>query len=422
MHHILPTLLEEFHDKMKNFKIGVKRDISFPKMDDKIMVAIGMRRVGKTYFLLQNIAELLKTIPLSRILYINFEDDRLLPMNQTKLGELIDAFYSLYPENHDFECYLFLDEIQNVTHWHEVVRRYFDTKKVKIFLTGSSSKLLSKEIATSLRGRSFAKEIWPFSFLEFQEMKNDSCLWNDNKILGKQTLDKLKYALNNYLDQGGFPESILLNTPVRNQLLQEYVSIVIFRDIIERYNITNISLVKYLIKTMLKNAGGSLSTNKLFNDLKSQGFQVGKMTIYDYLDYIEEAYLGFRVPLYSESLRKVESNHKKIYAIDTGLINAYSSSLSKNRGHHFENLVFLDLKRKGHDVYYYLTKTRNEIDFLSKDLYGNWHMYQVCFDLSNQNTHELEVRSLEEAEKEIGIKGSIITPDSYFTSFLKNLT
>ena len=420
MKNILSTLLEEFNTKMKYFKGGVKRDVSFPKIEDKIMVAIGMRRVGKTYFLLQNIKEILNTVPISRVLYVNFEDDRLLPMNQEKLGQLIDAFYEIFPENHDLECYLFLDEIQNVNNWHEVVRRYFDTKKVKIFLTGSSSKLLSKEIATSLRGRSFATEIWPFSFCEMEKMKKNTFLWDDKKPLGKPSLDKFKNNLNHYLEEGGFPESTFLNTPLRNQLLQEYVNIVIFRDIVERYNINNISLVKYLIKTMLKNSGGSLSTNKLFNDLKSQGFKVSKMTIYDYLDYIEDAYLAFRVPLYSESLRKVESNHKKIYAIDTGLIKAYSSSLLENKGHYFENLIFLDLKRRGHEIYYYLTEKRYEIDFLSKDLCGKWHMYQVCFDMSNPDTYEREVRALGEAEKELGIKGSIITPDSYFTSFLKN--
>ena len=152
------------------FTNGVPRGISFPPLHTikKIMVAIGMRRTGKTYFLSQIMQHLLlKDVPLSRLLYINFDDERLLPMTQKEFGELVDAFYTLYPENHGHLCYLFFDEIQNVDQWEMVIRRYFDAKKVEIYLTGSSAKLLSKEIHTSLRGRSFPIEIWPFIFEEF---------------------------------------------------------------------------------------------------------------------------------------------------------------------------------------------------------------------------------------------------------------
>jgi len=420
MHKILPTLLEEFKDKMSSFSGGVKREVTFPDIENKIFVAIGMRRVGKTYFLFQKIAELLKTVPLSRILYINFEDDRLRPIDQEKLRNLIDAFYTLHPENHDNQCYLFLDEIQNVENWHEVIRRYFDTKNVKIYLTGSSAKLLSKEIATSLRGRSIATEIWPFSLNESMQMKQNKEYFElrDLPVIGKMNFDKLNACLNTFLEEGGFPETVSFKTEERNKVLQEYVSVVIFRDIVERYHITNISLVRYLIKTIMKNVGGSLSTNKLYHDLKSQGFKIGKMTVYDYLDYITDAYLGFRVPLYSESLRKTESNPKKIYAIDTGLIKAYSSGISPNTGHHFENLIFLDLKRKGHEVYYYLTRSRREIDFISKDLHGKWHMYQVCLDITNSDTYEREILAMKEAEEELGLIGKLITPNTYFEDWI----
>lgn len=418
---ILDVLLEEFESKMRDFNPGIKRDLDFPDIDNKIMVAIGMRRVGKTHLLLQRIHRLLnEAIPLSRILYVNFEDDRMNHYGQKEFSALIGRFYELYPENHSQMCYLFFDEIQNVDAWQDVLRRIFDTKKVKIFITGSSARLLSKEISTSLRGRSFSLEVWPFSFCEKQYLDDPSFSLKTQKTFGNEALDVLKKNLNIYLEQGGFPESINLNMSHRNQLLQDYVSVVIFRDIIERYKINNISLVKYLIKTMLKNSGCSLSTNKLFNDLKSQGFQVGKMTIYDYLSYIEDAYLAFSVPLYSESLRKVESNPKKIYAIDTGLIKSYSVSFLENKGHLFENMVFLDLKRKGHEIYYYLTKTRKEIDFLSCDKEGVWHMYQVCYDMQDQATYEREISALNEAEEELGVKGKIVTPESYLTSFLKD--
>jgi predicted AAA+ superfamily ATPase len=430
MNTLLDTLLGEFYHRMENFSQGVQRTVNFPNIDHKIMVAIGMRRVGKTYFLLQTIHNLLKKVPISRILFLNFEDDRLLPLNQEKLSTLIDDFYTLYPQNHDQECYIFLDEIQNVVGWETVVRRYFDTKKVKIYLTGSSSKLLSKEIATSLRGRSKAIEIWPFSFAEYMTMKNIS--WDANRPYSKKKDDQMRGYLKDYLRFGGFPEVILNSQQDRNMILRDYVTTVIFRDIVERYGITNIAVIKYLIKTMLNNASCSQSIHKLYNDLTSQGIHVGKTTVHDYLHHIEDAYLAFRVPIYAQSLRVVESNPKKIYAIDTGLAHAYSTSASDNNGQAFENLVFLDLKRYGHEVYYYLTKEydhnrkRREVDFLSRDTLGNWHLNQVCWDMDDQKTREREQKALEVAEKElkdqgIDIKGNIITPNSYFNCFLPSL-
>ncbi len=416
---LVQNLLEEFWDMIDTFDKNVKREVSLPMVSNKILVAIGMRRTGKTYFLLQYIADLLKgKLPKHRILYVNFEDERLYPLTQDKLGKLIDAFYTLYPDNHDNTCYLFLDEIQNVENWQLTIRRFFDTKKVKIFLTGSSAKLLSKEIATSLRGRPLATEIWPYSFSEFllaieaEEIKQP---------FGKKGLDKLTKHFHHYLEHGGFPEVVNYEHSDRVRTLQDYVNVVIFKDIVERYNITNIHLIRYLIKVFIKNAGTSFSVNKLFNDLKSQGFALSKMTIHEYLDYIEDAYLAFTVPLYSESIRKSQTNPKKIYAIDTGLVNAYNLAFTKNIGHIFENLIFLDLKRQGHEIYYYLTENRNEVDFLSKDLYGKLHLFQVAWDVSDPGILEREMRALNEAEKELNIKGKLITPSSYLSDFVEHI-
>lgn len=415
---LFQELREEFIQEMSLFSNGVPRQAKFSAIPNKIKVAIGMRRSGKTYFLLQQIHSLQENgIPLSQIFFMSFEDDRLQPMSQETLRDFINEFYSLYPENHDKLCYFFLDEIQNVENWPILVRRVFDSKLAELYLTGSSAKLLSKEIATSLRGRSIATEIWPFSFDEYLLANN---IEPAGKLVGKTTQDRLMQHLIEYLMHGGFPEAVHLELPDRNGLLQDYVNVVIFRDIIERYNITNITLIKYMIKTMLKNVGTSFAVNKFYNDLKSQGFSVSKTTIHDYLGYIEDAYLAFTVSLYSESIRKVHSNPRKIYAIDSGLINAYSLSLSKNYGHLFENLVYLDLRRKGHEIYYYLTNERYEIDFMTKDKNGNLHLYQVVWDDSNPETMEREMRALRIAEKELGIKGEIITPAVYLSSWQKS--
>lgn len=416
MTQLLLTLLEEFKDKMKSFGDGVVRDKKFPEIPEKVMVTIGMRRTGKTYFLFQTIHHLLKQVPLSRILYLNFEDDRLYPLTSYQFAELIDNFYALYPENHDQLCYFFFDEIQNVEEWHRLIRRYLDTKNVKIYLTGSSAKLLSKEIATTLRGRSVAIEMWPFAFDEFLRGKKIAL---PEQPWGQKSMDPLKGWLNSYLLQGGFPETVFLEqNEDRVRLLQDYVSVVVFRDIVERYKITNVSLVRYMIKTLIKNVGSRFSINKFFNDLKSQSFVVSKTTLHKYLGYIEDAYLVFSVPLHAESLRKVQTNPRKIYAIDTGLVNAYTMGFAKNLGHQFENLVYLDLRRRGHTIHYYLTKTRREVDFVTLDPQGNWHLYQVCWAMEDAETREREESALKEAEEELGIKGEIITPESYLVSFM----
>ncbi len=415
---LIQTLLTDFHEKLKTFHLLIERDTQFPEISNKILVAIGMRRTGKTHFVFQHIHSLIKNhVPLNHILYINFEDDRIFPLTEKKLGELVDSFYTLFPDNHNQLCYLFLDEIQTIENWAVTIRRLFDTKKVKIFLSGSSSRLLSSEIATSLRGRSLSTEIWPFNFSEFLIAKKIKKI---EKPYGKIKMDSFRRHFLDYLNQGGFPEVLDYDSTHRTDVLQEYVNVVILKDIIERHDITNIQLIRYLIKSILKNAGCAISINKMYHDLKSQGFSVGKMTLHEYLGYIEDAYLAFAIPLYSESIRKTNTNPKKIYAIDTGLVNAYNLQINRNKGHLFENLIFLDLKRQRHEIYYYLTENRHEVDFVTRSRDGQMHLYQVCWKITDEETVAREMRALHEAENELGIKGKLITPESYLTDFLSN--
>ena len=411
MKEILATILEEAFVIIERSRKGMKRQIEFPKAENMIKVAIGMRRSGKTYFLYQTINKLLdEGISREQILFINFEDDRLLPMDAKGMGELIDAFYSLYPENHNRRCYLFLDEVQNVEDWHLVVRRYFDSKNVQLYLTGSSAKLLSKEINTSLRGRSLALEVYPYSFQEYLVVHK---LPSQTGPFGQASFDKMQKQLLNYCATGGFPAvQSMLKNEWRNTL-QGYIDTVILKDIIERHSITNISLLKYLTITLLKNMASVFTVNKFFNDIKSQGYQVSKDTIHNYLKYIQDAFLVFCVSHYSESERIKQTKPKKIYAIDSGLVNAAAISFSDNYGRALENLVYLDLRRQNKKVYYYNTAEGNEVDFVAIDQEGKRELIQVCWDMSDAETVAREQRALEQAEKELRIKGKIITAREY---------
>ncbi len=422
---LLSTLLTEFKDRLDLLDGSVVREFSFPEMANKIKVAIGVRRSGKTYLCLQKIRQYLESgIAFSRILYLNFEDDRLAPATQETLVGLLEAFYTLHPENHDQTCYLFLDEIQNVTDWPMVMRRFFDTRRVDIFLTGSSAKLLSKEIATSLRGRSIATEVWPFSFKEYLTARH---LKMSAYPAAKKSRDQMRMYLLNYLVEGGFPDSIAYSFSERIQVLQELVDVVVFRDIVERHGITNITLIKYLIKTLINNISTRFSVNKFCKDLKSQGIQASKNTIHDYLNYVEDAFLIFSVPVYSDSLRKMQNSPKKIYVVDPGLYPAYATSYHgggqlKNAGRVFENFVYLNFRRLKREIYYYITKNSFEIDFLTRSLDGSMNLYQIAWETDDAETIAREQRALDDAKHELGIEGIILTPENFLSHFDESLT
>ncbi len=413
----LQILLGEFHDKLNLLQDIVIRDAQFPNAPNKIKVAIGMRRSGKTYFLYQHILKLIGDgVSKTTILYINFEDDRLLPLNEQKLAKLVDSFYSLYPENHDRKCFLFFDEIQNVPNWPIVIRRLHDTKNAEIFLTGSSAKLLSKEIATNLRGRSLAIEIWPYSFSEFIRAKT---ILIDQTLYDKKTQDKLAQVFQYYLSDGGFPEIISYDPDIKQKTLQDYLDVVIYRDIIERHNIKNPTLIKYMILSMIHNVAKPFTMNKFYNDLKSQGHQIGKDSLYEYAAHIEDAYLAFSATIYDKSIRKIHANPKKLYAIDAGMIRALTLDYENDFGRLFENIVYLELKRLGCKINYYLTAERYEIDFLAQTPRGYKKFFQVAWDLHDPKTLEREQRALQAGMRELKIEGEIITLESYLREGIK---
>lgn len=415
MINILPTLHEESFKIIQLAKSSTLRHYEFAKAENMIKVAIGMRRSGKSFFLYQKINQLLdQGVLKEQILFINFEDDRLLPLDAKKMGELLDSFYTLYPQNHHRKCYIFLDEIQNIDNWHLVVRRYFDKKNVQLYLTGLSAKLLSKEINTNLRGRSLAIEIFPFSFAEYLSAHN---LESAQKPLGQIGFDTMRQYLLNYFAIGGFPAVQTMPINEWRETLQGYVDTVILRDIIERHNVTNTALLKYLCTTLLKNFATNFAINKFYNDSKTQGFQTTKDTLHNYFAYIQDTFLIFSVSHYSESERKKQNLPKKIYAIDNGLINATTMSLNHNYGKLFENLVYLDLRRQNKNIYFYQTKDGYEVDFVTVDPAGKRELIQVCWDETDAETFAREKRALREAEKELGIKGKIITLRDYLENF-----
>jgi hypothetical protein len=396
------------------------RDANVPEVEGKIFAIIGMRRTGKTYFLYQKMQERLDSgTPWSSILYLNCEDDRLQALQGGGLAEAIEAFYALYPENHRRRVFLFLDEIQNVRGWPEVLRRFLDTRDVRIFVTGSSARLLAKEIASSLRGRSLSVEIAPFSFAERLRFQGD-VLPTDPRALGPAARNTILDRLRTHALEGGFPETLGLELPARREILRNYVDVVILRDIVERHGVSNVALVRYLIRTLLATAGSLFTVNKFFRDLKSQGIAVAKGTIHEFLAYVEDAFLAFLVPIAADSIRKRQVNPRKVYAVDPGLVRVFTFQ-TENRGALFENLLHCDLRRFGCELAYHLTRSGREVDFVATFPDGRRRLYQAAFDVSEASTLRREELALEEAKQELGLEGCLVTVENYLTDFLPEI-
>ena len=364
-----------------------KRDIEFPLISNKIISFIGVRRSGKTHLMFQAIRELRENYPTENIVYINFEDDRIFPLKLEDLSLFPEAYYELFPEKKSEKVFFFFDEIQGVQYWEKFIRRVYDTEKCQIFISGSSSKLLSSEIATSLRGRTLSFEVFPLSFKEFLQFNQVEI-----NLYSSASKARIVNLFEKYLKFGGFPELIFSDDRFLNKTLQEYVDLIIYKDLIERYNVKNHYLMKYIVKYCFTNIATLLSLNKLYNELKSQGLQLSKDTLYNYLQYLGEAYAVFLMPIYSRSHAQQSKNPRKIYTIDVGFKTV--SSISQDVGSKYENLIFLELRRKSKTIYYW--KENQEVDFLLIDD-GNINLINVAYGLSDQITLDREVNGLIEA-------------------------
>lgn len=398
MRDIFRRIIIDFQER--SLRATIKRDIEVPLFSNKIITLIGVRRCGKTSILYKMIEELRKSVDSKNIVYVNFEDDRLLGTTVGDLDDLIEGYFEIYPQKRDEKIYLFVDEVQNIPQWESFIRRIYDTLNVQIIITGSSSKLLSSEIATSLRGRTLTYEIFPFSFKEYLRFKNIEVNLNSSK-----SLSFIKHSFDEYLISGGFPETIGQEGSMQKRILSDYVNLIVYKDLIERYGITNTALLKHLIKYTFVNMATSVSITKLYNDFKSNGFKLGKETLFDYFGYLEEAYAIFGVPIFRSSVREEQRNPKKIYAIDNGLRAVYDASFSPDYSKLYENLVFLALRSKTLDVYY--IKERQEIDFYCV-IDGVKQLINVSVDISNPDTFEREINSLAEGMEFIGVDTSIL--------------
>ncbi len=402
----LKSIILDFQESKP--ETGVPRHLKIKEIPGKATICIGVRRSGKSTYLFQIMKRLFeKGVNPENILYMNFFDDRLHNLRRQGPGMIMEAYYSIYPEKKNSETvYCFFDEIQTVNNWEPFIDRVMRTEKCKVYITGSSANLLSKEIATQMRGRALSWEIFPFSFGEFLDYKQINI---PDKISTKKRLI-IQKAFEEYWETGGFPEVAGLDPYLRVKIHQEYFSTILFRDLVERYDIAHPRAILDLAHKLINNAASLYSINSMAGYLKSLGHKAPKSAISNYFDWFEDAYFLFTVRIFDASYARSKTNPKKIYCIDHALVNSVASGILPNTGHLLENLVFTALRRITADIYYCKTKAGREVDFIALLNDRSRMLVQVCESLSDPKTGKREIDALVEAMKEYGLnKGIIVT-------------
>lgn len=378
-----------------------ERTLKVPGDSGKIITLAGVRRSGKTYHLLNVINQLkVHGVAVEKILYINFEDERL-HLSSEELDLILQAYRELHPQLKLSDCYFLFDEIQEVEGWEKFIARIYSSISQHVFITGSNAKLLSKEIATALRGRTITFEIYPLSFVEFVNVISPGL--NSYSSADKAILVNL-FEL--FMRQGGFPELVKQEDSLKNKILQEYFNVMVFRDLIERYQISQATILKYFCKRIIGASAGEFSVNKVYNELKSQGYQISKDTLYSYQGYVEAIYLNRFISRYSYSVVKAESSQKKTYVIDQGLGAAIDYKFSQDKGRLLETTVALELLKQGKQIAY--QQDGGECDFVVIEKGKVTEAIQVTSDLFEAQTKEREIKGLISACQKFGLKRGVI--------------
>lgn len=391
----LLEIVQEQYQELKAIQTGTERE----KLNDicevlelpHVIAITGMRRCGKSTLMHQA----LKQVYADQVYYLDFEDERLIDFNVDDFNLLYEIFIELFGEKKVF----FFDEIQVIDKWESYVRRMYKSG-YKFIISGSSAELLSSELSTKLTGRHVTIELLPFSFLEylkFIEYPIDA----SKPILTKER-GLLKNAFNQYLKKGGIPEYLKYENPIIVKGIYENI---IYKDVIVRYEIKDVKSLRELSLWLLSNSGSLISYTKLKNIL-----HLGSVnTVKNYIHFLENAYLIFTVEKYTYSVGSQTVSQKKVYAIDTGLMETIGFQFSKNLGKYLENIVYLQLRRSQHaTIYYYKTKNDLEVDFCLRKDRKVITLIQVTENMNTPETRDREIKALITAMNELKLQESII--------------
>ena len=362
-----------------------ERSLQLPLNKQRIVTVTGVRRCGKSSLLHLTINRLLASgVDKEQILYIGFDDERLANMDVSDFDEILQAYRLMYPDRPLSSVYMFFDEIQIVKGWELFVLRVYKSYCKNVYVTGSTAQMLSGEMSSALRGWPDEYTEYPLSFKEFIAFKGVKA----NRYT-EEGAALMANMFKSYLLTGGFPQAVLANVETeRVKLLQAYFNTMLFRDIIEHYNISaSPSVVRYFLKRVFNNITKPSSVNNIYNDLKSQGLKLSKDSLYQWLDYACNIFLLHKVPKYSKSIIKQSTSLSKYYVVDFALAKSVLLPQSEEKGKALENAVYMHLARhlnENEQIYYF--NEGAECDFVIANDEGVKELIQVCWELDEFNT------------------------------------
>ena len=375
----------------------IERETALPEKPELIITVPGVRRAGKSSLLMLTVNKLLASgVKREQILWINFDDERIVGMPTEELDEVLQAYREMYPEINLKDAYMFFDEIQNIAGWDLFVLRVFKLYCEHVYVTGSNAKLLSSEISTALRGWTLDYEILPLSFREycrFKKIDAHSHLESDRA--------RRYAAMEEYIHGGAFPKVVITSDKtLKLRVLQGYFNTMLFRDLAERHKIKNIEALRYFLKRVMLNLTKTTSINAIVNDMRSNGVTVNKDDLYNWADWAVDAYMFVRYPKYSASLVKENQSLRKYYVIDTGMRQAVLMPQSEDKGKLLENIVALELfRRRGADRKMFYWQEGHECDFVVQRGEHVEELIQVTWDMADEETRKREIDGIKEAAK-----------------------
>ncbi len=378
---------------------------------DHIVDIVGVRRAGKTFIMYLVAERLGKEFGKESVIYINFENKVLYPINEGLLDELLNYVF----EKGFSKAFLFLDEIQGVKNWERWTRSTYDAYKgkIKIIVSGSSSKIMRGKIGKILTGRHISIKVFPLSFLEFLDFKGINITAEELRYSVKEQA-KIKPLLEEYFSFSSFPEIILAQSPqIKTELLKEYYDDILYKDVIEKYNIKEKQVLENFVKFLYSNISGLFSYKRGKEHLASFGISTSTRTLLRYASILEEVFLFFFVPILSFKARDQLKYPRKVYAIDVGLRNV--ADPTEDFGRKAENVVYLELRRreKNAEINYWKSEKQEETDFVVRQDQKIEYLVQVCWDIAKQETKERETKALLKASQELACDNLLIITNNY---------
>lgn len=385
------------------------REINISLEKNFINDIVGPRRSGKTYLMYLTIKKILKKTDKKATIYINFENRMLIPLRETYFNDIIEFIYAENLIEKYKTVYLFLDEVQRIDKWEQYVRSIYDEfkEKIKIFISGSSANLLSKEYSKLLTGRHLTTHVTPLSFREFLDFNK---IKRPSKNITEKEESIIKKKFGEYIKNGGFPDVVIGKE--KDEIISQLFTDIVTRDVLSRIDVRKEDIVEEFSYYLASNVSNLLSFNKMKNYFTSRGMKISVPTLTNYFWHLKNAFLFKDSLIYSYKIKDQMQYPRKIYCIDNGIVNVVGFKLSENIGNIYENTVANELIRCDKKIYYWKNRQQEEVDFVVVHGTQVKELIQVCYNLNDTDTKNREVKSLIKAMNSFNLnEGLVITTD-----------